>query len=607
MGNVGRHYYAWRHAAAEAGPSAQANALAAAVSGASSDETRYQALLGVMDAMGIGVYANDGAPIVRGAERGAGDFYLHDIEVRQLAAALGRGDNVGVDDLALSLTDAQIAPAGVSVDPALLRQVLLDGARDAQQTPDELSSLTALIVRQLGLTQAHPYDLFMDVPTDDLRFDALQAFLIEADILLPIIKEAGPVDPSQSQLVAQSQGVLKDVALASDNPCDAQVGVGVKETWSGGKWFLGFVKVIGTGAKVALVGIDAIHGSVLAFSVLVYSLDQELSTHYGHESPGAALNFRVKVEMVDDLPENVVKCGWILGVEFPKKGPIKDVSMLWDESNLENFGTVTCGDTCKKTGPDGVASLVFQPKDEISPGAGMLIEERGQVTGVALYQSKHKNVLGSINQLITPKTGTTRWVVAYHQVPSYRVTMVLDYEAHFGIYFPEGDSLWTNTGDGHITYVVNIPASLVTYPRDLSASTTLGATGSGNYHTDQTHVPLECTGAWNGTWGENHINLQLADEPASPGEVAEWVRVYPSQPPIDLYHGGGGCSTGADPFPVYYGALSSPPMFDLSVRTPQTFEVTNGTLCKAPGSEAFTSCDATANWTITVEWATDAH
>ena len=114
------------------------------------------------------------------------------------------------------------------------------------------------------------------------------------------------------------------------------------------------------GRGFQVLALTQTYGSMLAYSVLVYSLDQKLETHYGHESAGQALHFRVKVEMVDELPENVVKCGWLLGVEFPKKGPIKDVAMSWSRPQLEQHGTVICKETCVKTAPDGIATLIFE-------------------------------------------------------------------------------------------------------------------------------------------------------------------------------------------------------------------------------------------------------
>ncbi len=603
MGNVGRHYYAWRYPEAPAGPNATANALAAAVANAPSDNARYDALLDVFSAIGVGVYGNDGTQILGGAERGANDFYLYRTEVQLMAAALGRGDTSNVADLARTLSEMDVLESGADVNPELLRQVLISGAQEANATPNADDALIPLIARQLGLTHATPYDLFLATAMEDLQFDALQSFLILASIALPIIAENGPVVGETTQIAAQTDGVLKMTPVTeSDNPCDSQIGTGWKEAWAGSKWFLGFVKVIGSTAKIALVAIDGLHGSVLAYSVLAYSLDELLETHYGHDGEGQAINFRLRVEMVDELPENVIKCGWMLGVEFPKKGPIKDVWVAWDMTGLPGHGRTICEDPCKKTDANGVATLTFVPKAEANPNSGWVVEDRGQVTGVAMYQSRHKNALGSINQIITPKTGRTMWAIAYHETPGYTVELTLTYDASFAIDFPDPQADdWFASGDGSIKFTIEIPYGRVSFPFQ-PGDITYVAKGGGSYEWQQSDT---CSGGFSGTWNDRLSWIELVDPPTAPGEMSRWVRLGASelQPEWTMYTDtGGNCSAaGSNSMPLYYGSLSSPPMFDLLNPAKQTYEVFSGTLCDAEGTEPFTSCEAYAKWEITVK------
>jgi hypothetical protein len=569
------------------------------VKSATSDEARYEALLGVMDALGIGVYSDTGEQIVGGAERGAGDFYLYELEVRMMAAALGRGDTSTVEDLARTLTDLPVLDNNAEVDPELLRQVLVQGAQESQSTPSDLSSLPALIVRQLGLTAGHPYDLFTDVPMDDLSFDPLASFLILTDILLPTVHDIGPVQVGATQLVAQSQGILKATA-ADDSVCASDVGTGVKETWAGGKWALGFVKVIGNAVKLTAVAIDGIHGSVLAYSVHVSELDQLLSTHYGHESAGQALHFRVKVEMLDALPDNVIKCGWLLGIEFPKQGPIKDVMMVWSQGALASHGTIRCDDTCRKTGADGIATLVFQPKSEIDPGRGWVVEERGQVTGIAMYQSRHKNVLGSLNQIITPKSGTTVWTVSYHQIPGYTVTLTADYNVHLHDYptppkYPHDHDY---RASGKVTYRIFVPDTAVKPPYD---NIPLGWSMSGSGHGSESVVTVgnggggdfQCSATYDGQW---LFTQMLEDDGAkSRGERLRYVRMRP-EPPADANYSGS-CQDH-----LWMNSYTNDivyPWIDLqaSGTTTKTFD-----LCPAQHSSDIT-CEGEVVWTIKVEWS----
>jgi hypothetical protein len=211
----------------------------------------------------------------------------------------------------------------------------------------------------------------------------------------------------------------------ADNPCK-DIGKLVKEEWGFGKWVLTLVKPVSNAVKLAVPVIEGIHGSILAFSIRVsrvaddgYVTDDEGSTHYGHEQPGKELRFGIRVEMLDELPDIVVQCGWLLGVEFPRKGPIEGVTVLWtmEEGDLRRHGELNCGSPCTtKTAADGIASLVFRPKNEDSPfGQGLKKAEVGVLSGVALYQSRHKNYLGSFNQIITPKWDFLAWLVEFHE------------------------------------------------------------------------------------------------------------------------------------------------------------------------------------------------
>lgn len=45
----------------------------------------------------------------------------------------------------------------------------------------------------------------------------------------------------------------------------------------------------------------------------VSKVAEAVETHYGHEEPGQDLKIQIKVEMQDDMPEKLVKCGWLDG------------------------------------------------------------------------------------------------------------------------------------------------------------------------------------------------------------------------------------------------------------------------------------------------------
>jgi len=600
-GNVGQHYYRWRYPDAAPGPSAQANALALAVTQATSDEARFEALLDVMDALGIGVYAASGEQILGGAERGVGDFYLYDQELWMMAASIGRGDTWSIHDVALLLTNIPILESGGSVDAELLRQVLVDGTKEAMAAPADQLSLVPLLVRQLGLNQAHPYDLSTDVALDAVRFDPLSYFLVISDFTVPIVAEHGPVQ-SSSTLVAQSQGVLKQTA--SDNPCGSQIGNGVKESWAFGKWLLGFAKKIGPAMKTAAVVIDGIHGAILAYLVQVSSKTTDTQTHYGHESAGKELQFKVEVKMLEDLPENVIKCGWLLGVEFPKKGGIPGVTVVWFEGSLDEHGEIVCGATCQKTDENGIATMIFRPKKEQNPGEGNVVTEIGTITAAAMYLSRHKNVIGRVNEVATPKTAVEGWSVEHHELPGYKITMDMIYDVNAKLV--DSGVTATYIGSGSVSYTVWIPGTAVEPPHDWGSDgfkLALIGEGSGTftttYVTEPDHV-MTCGGSWKGSIiGTTHF-LIAGDYPADDEPIRN-VQVNVLGPePASYTAAGDACPGGSVPdMAAYLGTVRGVPRnIDLTNRAVQTFTVPTSEGCVNLG---FESCSGSSKWNVYVE------
>ncbi len=96
-----------------------------------------------------------------------------------------------------------------------------------------------------------------------------------------------------------------------------------------GKFAAGFIEVFGKVIQVAVVPLDLFHGLSLALGVKVEALADNLKTHYGHETPGQPLQFPVRVRMLDDLTDVQVNCGWLVGITFPKQGPIPNIKMQW--------------------------------------------------------------------------------------------------------------------------------------------------------------------------------------------------------------------------------------------------------------------------------------
>ncbi|MBA3716834.1 MAG: PD40 domain-containing protein [Actinobacteria bacterium] len=402
---------------------AVAQKLASTIMKARTAGARYKALLSVMRTLHARVLTPKGKALVPGGRGFPRGLYLFDFELRGMAAALGRGDTVSLSELATLLTDAGVKPGGRDLSPEELRQVLLAGVRKAAASPRAPSSVVPLLARELGRLHASPYDMLRNVPADSLRLDPLQSFLFVTDVAVAAVK-GGKVQPGlrRPSLVHAPSAAASRCAGEASNAA---------EDIAFGKWTLTIVNKLGAQVKLVAIIIDAIHGPALAFSVKVTAASPQLQeTHYGPAghaaNAGQVLRFRVKVEMLDAYPDFVIECGALIGMKFPKKGPIPGVSVFWEqaEASLEKHGKITHEPADAKTGADGIATLVFTPKGEKIVGFGLEKDARGVLNGLAAYQSAFGNVPGALVQFLVPKYAGMAWHVLFHKARGFKFPTV---------------------------------------------------------------------------------------------------------------------------------------------------------------------------------------
>jgi hypothetical protein len=430
-----------------ASPATLAKQLAVRVSAAKTPSARYSAVLAVMRALDIGVYSTRGKALVSGLERGPRDFYLYDFEVRGIAAALDRKDVFGLDGIARLLnTFLQRARAigltgGSAGMPEQLRQGLVAVTRSSLRAPGKAASLVPLLVRELGLRKSAPYDLASDTPLERIQLDALQQSLLAYEVTEAVL----------AKTPAKARGGSKGGrALArSAAPCDFD---GVKKVGKWGKWVLSLApwrvgKIAGQSVKIGdwikLINIltDLAHGATLGVVVDFQAArgDQVWSTHYGPldhaENAGKDMVFQVGLQMLVTLPE-AVKCGKLLGLEFPHKGPIEGVPIHWDTligdyGRLKKHGTIKRED--KKTNSSGLAVLILTPKTEKIPGWPALAHVKsGNLSVTADVLSTFGNITGSIWEMIdsfNPRMIQFPWEVTFHKARGLKFSGVAFSEA----------------------------------------------------------------------------------------------------------------------------------------------------------------------------------
>jgi len=103
--------------------------------------------------------------------------------------------------------------------------------------------------------------------------------------------------------------------------------------------------------------------------------------------------------------------------------------------------------------------LSFQPKSEINPGVGAVVEDTEIVSGMARYLSKHKNVLGFAAQVLTPKSGSTRWFVGRHQPPGWAGTITYTRSGDATVQLPPPAPRQTASASGHYEETIEVDVS----------------------------------------------------------------------------------------------------------------------------------------------------
>ena len=439
---------------------------------AADPDARYQALLLIFKALNIGVYdARTGAAILRGAERNSQDFYLYDFEVKALADALERGTMTDTAYLADFFTGVGIKPSGKPVDPAALGPMLLQAVRSASAAPDDPYALVYLLVRELGLRHAAPYDMLQDVPADKLQFDALQTLLVEADVILPAARQQGMLDGDGGTVLAMNLRRGDGIQVAQQTSCGDMVGDGGILPF--GKFETGLAK-----AATAKLTPAVLHTDPLANMVGVEAMTSHqdiLTTHYGPKGhapdAGKELQFKIKVEMLDDFGDVTVGCGLLSGYTLPKKGPLAGISMAWDDGGLKKQGTVWYDPADKKTNDKGIATLLFKPFDEKRPGAGPVKGKTGKVTGSALYLPAFDKAVKTMPVFQPFKSDSIAWTVSQHRSMSLEIEEKWDYAnaipnaftihatlSGAPVYVSLAGQGGTLTGEGNASYTVTMTA-----------------------------------------------------------------------------------------------------------------------------------------------------
>ena len=112
-----------------------------------------------------------------------------------------------------------MTPAGNPLTAERLARALKAGTRAALARPRARLSVVPLLARELGRRQRRAYDL-ATAPVPKLRFDALQTFLINADVAVSSSRRAGGASRTAASLSRRDGGASRRATAAADGTCD---------------------------------------------------------------------------------------------------------------------------------------------------------------------------------------------------------------------------------------------------------------------------------------------------------------------------------------------------------------------------------------------------
>ena len=399
---------------------ALASSLASELVNTGSLEQTYRAQIDCLQAIGIGLYTADGTPILAGAERGLGDFYLYNFELGALSMMVRDPGQVDATQLVAGLS---FNSSSKYSDPATFYSGLVSAAAQAVKAPTDRSNFILLLIRELGLRAPVPYDLAAGPDMASVMFSPLQQWLFRMEFALPFLASQTPVQSSLYNAPESPTPSAMGTRMPQGRPMTRRKGaspgrpkvqrpmdtpaVGVEWVAGGLSTALGLdpakypITFQVNGDVEALTAVTAAiikaeHGYILSQLLEVKpSGENPLLIKYGDKDHKVAFSVDVSVaawnafqqelawERLGAAPFNgvpasslfpdssVVVAGPMIGLTLPKgPGKVKDIKVTIGYGGLLAHLTKTdCPDVCMPTTDDeGSVDATLSPKpDETMP------------------------------------------------------------------------------------------------------------------------------------------------------------------------------------------------------------------------------------------------
>jgi len=317
--------------------------LADRVSNATSEQAAEAALLDLFRTIGVGVYTGEGRPVVPARDK---NVYLYDFHVKTMAHTIMAPSYMEFADYSGALAQA----ISKFKEPVFLQLVLAPSIakryQAAEQQPDDPANFLVLFIDGLARHQLQAYSLndFKFNSTDHLPISPVQSILLLFEFFMP--NHSAP----RQATVWPALSVVPRVY--ADGPCD------FIESDDGKTWWGRGVTVVSEAAEESF-GLELLNkGSALLREritsaaelfdqatglfeamgdmLILYGIDIKVTPmpytiHLRHEYTDVDGVITATVTFDPGMvPEDVVKCGWLLGKQMPPKGPMPEVEVSWN-------------------------------------------------------------------------------------------------------------------------------------------------------------------------------------------------------------------------------------------------------------------------------------
>jgi hypothetical protein len=384
--------------------------LAKRLAAAKSQRQVEDLLLEAFDRMHVGVYAHDGRRILGGAERGPKDFFLYDFQWRMIAKAFYSRNSMSFDQHARMLGAAVLNLKDTSAVPETLGKALEQRYDEAKAKPDEPMNFVALLIDGLARRQPIPYTLEEPYRLEEagIRVDPAMSALIMIDFF------TRPPAPSSRVSFEWLPSIIS--TAHADGPCDMIKGDDEQGYWGRGTDIVGDLgqELPGLAGKAFgavgnATGVTAAIGDLLVlYGMSIELKPQPIFIHLNHQGENGVAGIEATVTFdAQGVPDEVLKCGWLIGKQMPSNGGIKGVELTWDfspvllpqlqvhESMFDGYGksregnhiVATSGGYRTITDEGGKSIFVLQPNE--CPRRDGQIREKNYMASVdARYVSR---------------------------------------------------------------------------------------------------------------------------------------------------------------------------------------------------------------------------